>query len=81
MTDRINALTVVLSRDTREDDVEGLVQAIEHFRGVQSVERHVAKLEDHIAYSRARAELRERLYTALAREGDVVPRHPLDADR
>jgi hypothetical protein len=65
MTDRINALTVVLRRDIREDDLRPLVEAIGQFRDVLSVEPHVADLESHIAYDRARADLRQQLWNAL----------------
>lgn len=38
MTDRIRTLTVLLDRDIRTDDVEPLVAAIEHLKGVRKVE-------------------------------------------
>ena len=38
MTDRTNALIVVLDKATRVDDVESLRQAIAHMRGVVAVE-------------------------------------------
>lgn len=57
MTDRIHALTVVLDRDYRDDDVECIVKAIEMVRGVASVEMHVTDFEDHTARERVRHDL------------------------
>lgn len=65
MADRINALTVVLDADTRDEDAEPLIAAISQLRGVASVTPHVSQLEDHIAYTRARQDLTRRLYDAL----------------
>ena len=31
MTDRVNALTIVLEEDMRIDDVQSLIEAIRHF--------------------------------------------------
>lgn len=61
MTDRLNALTVVLDRDIRVDDAEPLIAAIRQLRGVLSVELHVSDLEDSIAQTRVRRELGEKL--------------------
>lgn len=38
MTDRFNALTVVLDREIREDDAEFILNAIRMIKGVQHVE-------------------------------------------
>lgn len=65
MTDRFNALTVVLERDIREDDAEPLIAAIRQLRGVLSVEPHVSNLSDLIAESRVRREIGERLVTIV----------------
>lgn len=65
MTDRIHALTVVLERDIRDDDLEGLVSAIKHLRGVGSVEQHVADLIDHSARNRVRHELQADAWRVL----------------
>ena len=65
MTDRINALTVVLDRDIREDDVQGLIDAIKYLSGVDKVTMHVANLESHIAESRARLALRKKIADLL----------------
>lgn len=65
MTDRLNALTVVLDHDIRDDDAEPLITAITMIRGVQSVTPHVASSADHVAYSRARHELSEKLFKVI----------------
>lgn len=65
MTDRINAITVVLDKDVRIDDAEGLLTAIRQLRGVLSAEPHVSDVRDHMAQERARNELREKLWDAL----------------
>jgi hypothetical protein len=65
MTDRIRHLTITLDEDTRDDDLASIVSAIEHIRGVSSVERHVVKIEDHLARQVVRAEVREKLHDAI----------------
>jgi hypothetical protein len=66
MTDRINALTVVLDHDYREDDIEPLIQAIAQLRGVLRVKAHVADPSNAVAQSRADEKWRQRLYDLLA---------------
>lgn len=65
MTDRINALTVVLDHDYRDDDIEVVIQCIQLLRGVISVTPNITDISDHIALARAKQELREKLYKAL----------------
>jgi len=65
MTDRYNALTVVLDRDIRSDDCEPLIAAIQQLRGVLSVTPNVSDFDDHVAFERARLELRTKLLQAL----------------
>ena len=65
MTDRYNALTVVLDRDIREDDAELLINAIRMLRGVLSVDPHVNDLQDHVAIMRIKRELTQKLYDVL----------------
>lgn len=57
MTDRINALTVILQDDIREDDVAGIITAINMIRGVLAVEPNVADLNAAIAQQRAHHDL------------------------
>lgn len=65
MTDRISALSVVLSQDMREDDVRALVEAISLFSGVLQVSTRVADLSEHIAHARVRRELSDALWKVL----------------
>ena len=65
MTDRIKSLTVVLEQDTRTDDVEVVVSAIEMIRGVLKVELHKADSMDFVAENRVRRELIDKLYDVL----------------
>jgi hypothetical protein len=54
MTDRIHSLTLVLDHDMRDDDVESLVNACRHFRGVISVTPNVSDPDVHVAEMRCR---------------------------
>lgn len=65
MTDRINALTVVLDHDYRDDDVTALIAAIQQFKGVLIVTTNVSTLDSHIAETRVRRELEEKLWNVL----------------
>lgn len=53
MTDRVNALVVVLDKDIRTDDVESLIEAIKHFRGVLSVFNNIADASSQGSYKNA----------------------------
>ena len=61
MTDRFNALTVVLEKDIRDDDAQAIMNAITMLRGVLSVSGNVADLNSHIASERAKGELGQKL--------------------
>ena len=61
MTDRYHALTVVLAKDTRDDDAQALIEAIKQFRGVASVEPHVSDPALHTAEVRVRNDYHRRL--------------------
>lgn len=65
MTDHINALIVTLERDVRDDDLQSLSDAIQHFRGVLSVKSNIADLRDHIAIERAKHEIKSKLWKAF----------------
>ncbi|HEX4921939.1 MAG TPA: hypothetical protein VFV92_14520 [Candidatus Bathyarchaeia archaeon] len=65
MTDRINALIVVLEEDWRADDVATLAAAIRHMRGVADVKGHVSDIAGHVAEVRARQELADKLMSVL----------------
>lgn len=65
MTDRFNALTVVLEADIREDEAEATMNAIRQIRGVVSVTGNVTNISDHIAEERVRHELFRKLLAVL----------------
>jgi len=65
MTDRYNALTVVFDKDIRSDDAERLINAIKMIKGVLSVEPNVSNVDSHIAYSKARQDISEKLWEVL----------------
>lgn len=68
MTDRYNALTVVLDHDYRDDDARVIIAAIMQLRGVRSVNPEVANIGDHIARMRVRDELGTKLMDVLRSE-------------
>jgi len=57
MTDRVNAITVVLEKDIRKDDIESTVKAICHLRGVLNAEVNIVGIDSFLAEERARSEL------------------------
>lgn len=61
MTNRFNALTVVLKNDMPEEEAEELLEAIRQLRGVLSVEGNVADVTTHIAEERAKRYLGKKL--------------------
>jgi hypothetical protein len=65
MTDRIRTLTVVLPVNTREDDVQPLIDAIRMLRGVLEVKADVADPADFFAVTNARVHLRSKLLDLL----------------
>lgn len=65
MTDRVNALLVVLDKDIRSDDVEPLVNAIRQLRNVADVELNIADAESYIAKSQAITELGRRVLDVI----------------
>jgi hypothetical protein len=68
MTDRYDALVIVLDGDVRSDDAKTLIEAIGLLRGVVSVEPHVRQIEQCIGEARIRRDLENRLWAALRRE-------------
>ena len=65
MTDRLNALTVVLDGNIRTDDAEALIAAIGQLRGVLSVTGNVADIDSHVAEQRVRHALEQKLFEVL----------------
>lgn len=66
MTDRFNALAVVLEKDIREDDAQAIIAAIGQLRGVLSVSGHVSTMDSHAANERAKREIGEKLFAVLS---------------
>ena len=68
MTDRIHALTVALSTDVREDDVQPLIDAVKQLRGVAGVTAAVVDVTDYSARMRADMDWRNKLIDLLKQE-------------
>jgi hypothetical protein len=68
MTDRYNAIVVVLENDIRDDDAEPILDAIRMIKGVIRVTPNVSDIDNHIAYQKAEYHLRGRLWDALNSE-------------
>lgn len=62
MTDRVKGITIVLENDIREDDVESLIEAVRHFRGVLTAVPIVALAGNEIERIRAYADIRAQLF-------------------
>lgn len=65
MTNRINALVVVLEKDIREDDIEHLKNAILMFKDVLSVKQNVSQISDHVAEMRAKQKFNDKIFKLL----------------
>lgn len=65
MTDRYYTLTVVLEKDTRDDDCEKIISAIQMVKGVLKVMGNVSNPETWFAEERARHELSMKLWDVL----------------
>lgn len=65
MSDRINTITVVLEKDTRDDDCEAILNAIRMTKGVLSVTPNVADPGEYMAIERARHDLGKKLWKVL----------------
>ena len=67
MTDRTHSLTVVLDRELRSDDAEGICNAIRQLRGVALVTQNIpANVDFYAARNQARLELVRKLYEVLS---------------
>jgi hypothetical protein len=65
MTDRFHSLTVVLTKNIREDDAESLIEAILQFRGVASVAGNVADPLAYMAEQRALDAVRQQILNVI----------------
>lgn len=71
MTNRYNAVVVAFDRDIREDDAEAIINAIRMLRGVLTVTPNVSDINTHVAESRVKRELTDKIYDAI--NGKVTP--------
>lgn len=71
MTDRIHALTVVLNKDIRTDDIQPLIDAIFMLRHVADVTTHVADAGDYLARARVADALHMKLHNTIKEFFDV----------
>lgn len=65
MSDRIKGLTVILEKSFRDDDIESLVKAISHMRGVLKVTNIIEKHDDIFAQLKAKRELMDKIIGVL----------------
>ena len=65
MTDRYYALTVILEKDTRDDDAERLIEAIQMIKGMQEVKPLIADPSTWMAEQRSRRGLGDKLWQVL----------------
>lgn len=67
MTDSVHSFQVVLAKDIREDDIDGIVGALKHVKGVLNVKPITSTYDSVMAETRAKAEMTDRLLK-LAKE-------------
>ena len=65
MTDRINAIVVVLENDIRDDQIESLYHAIEQMRGVLSVTGNVTDINTMVVKQRLWQEMINKLFSII----------------
>ena len=69
MSDSFHSLSVVLAQDMRADDAEATIAAIKQIRGVLDVSGEVADMSTHMAQTRARDDIAEKLWKVLYPKG------------
>lgn len=65
MTDRIHSFQIVLEKNIRDDDSEGIINAIRHIRGVADVIPLIADSVSAMAEARAKHEFTMNLFKIL----------------
>jgi hypothetical protein len=65
MSNRYHSLAVVLEKDIRDDDAKQIMTAICQLRGVIQVTGNVADFDSHMAETRARTELGEKILAVI----------------
>ncbi len=68
MSDRMLSCQVIFDKDYKDEDAKVIMDAISMIKGVAKVVPRVAITEDYIAYTRARQDLRLKLFEALKDE-------------
>lgn len=65
MSNRLNALTVSLDRDIRDDDAEVIINAIKAIRGVNGVTGNIVDPDSYVAQRRSNNIVREKLFQLM----------------
>ena len=65
MTDRLDALTIILDRPIRDDDAEPTIGAIKMIKGVKRVIPHIEDVNYHIAEAHLKSKLQRQLRDVL----------------
>ncbi len=65
MTDRIKALTVILTKEIRDDDCECIINAIKMIKGVSIVETHIAQYDDYFVEQRTKNKVLKEVYNII----------------
>lgn len=65
MTDRYNAVVVTFEKDIRDDDAETIINAIRMIKGVLDVNPNVSDVNMHVAQTRAKIEIINKLYDLI----------------
>lgn len=65
MTNRYNAVVVSFERDIRDDDAESIINAIRMIKGVVNVDPNVSDINMHVAETRAKIEIINKLYDLI----------------
>jgi hypothetical protein len=71
MTDRIKGLTVALSRDIRDDDVEEIVNAIIMIKGVSGVTKSKVDMSDYTARVRVLHRIQDKVLDVFREESGL----------
>jgi copper chaperone CopZ len=65
MSDRYNAITVVLEKDTRDDDAQDIIAALKMVKGVADAKPNIVNVDSFVSDTRARQELGSKLFEVL----------------
>ncbi len=70
MTDRFSTLTVVLEKDTRDDDAEYILNAIRMIKGVISVKGDVRDTNTYFLKERLKREYQDKIFKIFNEKED-----------